>query len=549
VYQIAQIHSQARNKILAMIATPADVRLAIENDELEPCFQPVVELHTGLLGAFEILARWKHPQYGLILPDHFISLAEESGLIGLLTQQILRKAFLSAAELPSPLVLAVNVSPGQLHDPSLPDQIREVAEEGGFPLERLAIEITESALIDNLGMAQQIARRLKDMGCKLALDDFGTGYSSLLHLRALPFEVLKVDRRFVSSMSTKRGSRKIVAAIIGLGHSLDMRTIAEGVETEEQAQMLLRLNCNLGQGWLYGHPLPADQIPDMVKTAHWTPPPGFGMRGNQWVVSNLEAHPAQRLAQLQAIYDGAPVGLCFLDRNLRYVSINQRLADMNGTPMEAYMGKSVQEMIPEVFAEIEPQLRGALKGVAIQDVEFARPSNIPGEPGTTNVVSYQPALDEAGEVVGISVVVMDITKRKQIEAALRESEDHLRNMVELNPEIPWVMDSEGNYLDTSSRWTAITGMSKDKTRNLGWLEAVHPEDVESTMKVLLEALHSGKLVDIEYRVKSIDRGWIWMRARGSPRVGMTGKIVRWYGSLEDINDRKQMQAELHKSHA
>ena len=529
-----------------MIAALADVRLAIENDELEPYFQPVVELHSGRLTSFEILARWKHPQYGLILPDNFISLAEESGLIRLLTQQILRKAFLSAAELPSPLLLAVNVSPCQLHDPSLPGQIRKVAEEGGFPLERLGIEITESALMDNLGMAQQIARKLKDMGCKLALDDFGTGYSSLLHLQALPFDVLKVDHSFVSSMSTKRGSRKIVAAIIGLGQSLDMRTISEGVETEEQAQMLLRLNCNLGQGWLYGHPLPADQIPDMIKTAYWSPPPGFCMRGNQWVVSNLEAYPAQRLAQLQAIYDGAPVGLCFLDRDLRYVSINQRLADMNGLPMEAYMGKSVQEMIPEIFAEIEPQLRGALKGEAVQDVEFTRPSIMQGEPDVTNQVSYHPALDEAGEVVGISIVVIDITNRKQIEDALRKSEEHLRNMVELNPEIPWVMDSEGNNLDTSSRWTTITGLSKDKTRNLGWLEAVHPEDVEPTLKSLLEALHSGKPVDIEYRVKSIDRGWRWMRARGSPRVRASGNIVHWYGSLEDISDRKLMEEELRK---
>ena len=119
-------------------------------------------------------------------------------------------------------------------------------------------------------------------------------------------------------------------------------------------------------------------------------------------------------------------------------------------------------------------------------------------------------------------------------------------MVELNPEIPWVMDSEGNNLDVSSRWEQVTGLSKERARNLGWLEAVHPEDVEATMKALQEGLHSGKQIDIEYRVKSLDRGWRWMRSRGSPRVGPAGQIVRWYGSVEDVDDRKRLEDALRK---
>src|SRR5271166_6501748 len=129
-----------------MSADLATVRRALEDDELEPCFQPVVELHSGQLTGFEILARWKHPQLGLVLPENFISIAEENGLIGLLMRQILRKAFLSAKVIPTPLVLAVNVSPSQLHDAGLPGHIRTAAEEGGFPLDRLAVEITESGL-------------------------------------------------------------------------------------------------------------------------------------------------------------------------------------------------------------------------------------------------------------------------------------------------------------------------------------------------------------------------------------------------------------------
>jgi PAS domain S-box-containing protein len=531
-----------------MLVDLADVRRAIEDDELEPCFQPVVELHTGLLTGFEVLARWKHPQYGLVLPENFISLAEENGMIGLLMQQILRKAFVSAPALPALLALSVNVSPAQLHDMSLPGQIRELAEEGGFPLERLSIEITESGLIDNLELVKKIVYKLKDMGCKMYLDDFGTGYSSLRYLQAIPFDVLKIDRSFVISMTDKRESRKIVATIIGLGQSLDLITVAEGVETEEQAEMLLRLDCKMGQGWLFGRPLPADRIPQMVETASWMRSASFSMHGNNGTVSSLEALPAQRLSQLQAIYDGAPVGLCFLDCNLRYVSINQKLADMNGAPIAAYLGRKVEAMIPKVYPAIEQYLRRALKGEAIYGVEFLRPANDPGKPSATNLLSYQPALDEAGEVIGISVVVTDITERKQVEddkcAACKE---HLQYMVDLNPDIPWAMDSEGNNLDVSLRWVQETGLTKEQTRNLGWLAVLHPEEAEATMKKLREELRAGKPIDIEYRVRSVDRGWRWMRLRGTPSTESLGKIVHWYGSIEDIEDRKQMEEALREN--
>jgi EAL domain-containing protein (putative c-di-GMP-specific phosphodiesterase class I) len=247
-----------------MLVNPAEVRHAIESDAIQPCFQPVVDLRSARLTGFEVLTRWHHPTLGLVLPKNFIRVTEELGIIGILSRQILRKAFRSAAILPAGLTLAINVSPIQLRFRSLPTQIREAAEEAGLPLERLTIEVTESAILDNEEMALSIAHELKEMGCGLALDDFGTGYASLRHLVSLPFDQIKVDRSFISEMTTRPESRKIVAAVVGLGRSLGMNTLAEGVESSEQEAILIQVGCSLGQGWLYGHPLAADQIPMMI---------------------------------------------------------------------------------------------------------------------------------------------------------------------------------------------------------------------------------------------------------------------------------------------
>jgi len=517
-------------------STP-EVSRAISEGEFHPYFQPLVELRTGNLRGFELLARWNHPQNGWIPPDEFIPAAERDGWIDELTEVLLHKAFPVLASLSHTLSLAINISPHQLHNRRLPRQIETIASKAGFSMDRLVIEITESALADDMEQARTIAHELKEMGCGLALDDFGTGYSSLLHLQSLPFDELKVDRSFVSSMTEHRDSRKIVAAVIGLGQSLGMTTVAEGVETQEQAEMLLWLGTELGQGWLYGKPVPAEELMAVVSAPRPNVPSdlSYAMAGRVSSRS-LESLPAQRLAQLRAVYDGAPVGLTFLDCDLRYMNVNRRLADMNGRPMQDHLGRTVQEMIPELFPQVEPYLTRALKGESIAGVEITKPLNGPNG-GQTILVSYEPARDEAGEVIGISVAIMDVTRLKRAEAAYRSIEENFRNMMELSPQIPWVIDPQGAALDVSHRWLEITGMTGDEWKGMGWLNALHPDDRQPTLDAIQHATENMQLIDTEYRVSRPGHGWQWLRARGAPLIGENGKILSWYGCLDELDGK------------
>ncbi|HMI18612.1 MAG TPA: bifunctional diguanylate cyclase/phosphodiesterase [Sphingomonas sp.] len=234
----------------------AELRLAIEAGQIIPYYQPVVELATGALLGFECLARWLHPERGLIEPDVFIPLAEEHDLIDAITFGILHQACADMADWRPLLTLALNIAPQQLRDPKLAGKLRSAMVGSGVDPKRLVIEITESSLIADMDAARTTIAAFKRAGFVVALDDFGTGYASLRHLRELRFERIKIDRSFVRDIATS-DSAQIIRAILSIGRGLGLPVIAEGIETTDQLHALLQFGCTGGQGYLYGQPMSA----------------------------------------------------------------------------------------------------------------------------------------------------------------------------------------------------------------------------------------------------------------------------------------------------
>jgi len=528
-------------------SSPTELRRALDADEIVPYFQPLVELRTGRLKGFEALARWRHPVHGSISPDIFIPLAEESGLIGLLSQTLLRRVFSVAATVPGDLSISFNLSALQFHDRALPEQIYSAAQQAEFSLKRLILEITESALIDNIDQANSIAQELKALDIRLALDDFGTGYSSLRHLQALPFDEIKIDASFVRAMSNTRESRKIVAAVVGLGHSLGLTTVAEGIETKPQADTLLWLACDLGQGWLYGPPVPASDLPSFLSTEPIAPSSDLSTESSESVIPpHLEALPAQRLLQLQAIYDAAPVGLCFLDANMRYVSINKHLAEMNGVPIADHLGKYVPEVLPKFFPVIEPYLRRALAGETFRDLELTSPRLNSDGHFITLLLSYEPIRDEASEIIGVSVAAIDITSRKVSEEALRESESLMRAIFDAVPMGILISDASSGHImmsnpraETILRRPIAAGMNIEVYRQFNIFDA-DGRNLKAEEYPTVRAIQTGEITtpeDILYRRGDGTKAWV--RATAAPFRGKDGKIAGVILAIQDIDEARQ----------
>jgi PAS domain S-box-containing protein len=557
------------------------LRQALGSGQITPVFQPLLDLRTRRISGFEMLARWYDPVLGHLPPDQFIPIADAEGLLTPLTEQLLSQACAAAIHWPSHLTLAVNISPLQLEDASLPSRIERIAGQHGFALSRLEVEITEQALMGPIELVRSTVAQLKALGIVIVMDDFGVGHASLSRLKQLPFDKIKIDRSFVESMGSGPESAKIISAIIRLGLSLGVTTIAEGVEDQEQADKLATLGCAMSQGWLYGRPVSAEKVPALLEAARAlamgtsplsiVAPTEAGedaegkeyddeqdqppRKGSDRGMAALSAD--ERLDLLESIFHAAPVGLGYIGRDFRYVTVNDHFARLHGLSPSAFIGRTVRQSLPRLAPQIMAHLERSLASEA--RVEWETTADGPPDAGTCAgpaaadsaalahhprilLRTAQPVWNESGEIGGISVAILDITERKRTEARLTESEEDLRYTVELNPHIPWTCDPSGDMLTMSPRWHALTGNAPNQNLNERWIRYIHPDDLEATIAEFKQAIQSGEPLDSSFRLACADLGWRWMRSRAFPRRSAAGKILRWYGTLEDIHDRKLVEA-------
>jgi diguanylate cyclase (GGDEF)-like protein/PAS domain S-box-containing protein len=275
-YEIFDAAMHVRNINLLQMET--DLRHALERNEFEVYYQPVFCLETGKMCELEALIRWQHPARGMIKPQEFICIAEETGLIIPIGRWILAKACHQAAEWQkkfaefSNLSISVNLSAKQLMHPALVSQVGEILHESELAPAHLKLEVTESTVMENSETALSVLKELHALGISISTDDFGTGYSSLSYLHRFPFERLKIDRSFVGEMDADKKSEAIVRTILTLGQNLNLEIVAEGIENERQLQQLLALGCRLGQGYFFSKPIPANEIEKRLAGKSEKPP-------------------------------------------------------------------------------------------------------------------------------------------------------------------------------------------------------------------------------------------------------------------------------------
>lgn len=275
--QIAVYDQSLRATTIHRLELDTALRYALERDELVVHYQPVFDLATGKIAGTEALVRWQHPKYGLLSPDNFIPLAEDTGLIIQLGHIVLEKACRQLTDWHEqypelgPFTMAVNISGRQLSSPSLIPDLKNVVEITGINPAHLDLEITESLLMDDVEFSFEALTQLKELGFNIAVDDFGTGYSSLSYLRSFPVDHLKVDRSFVSGLSRHQGDEAIVVAIIRLAQTLGLKTVAEGVETADQLKRLRHHGCDFAQGFHLAIPMPPEHIGEIIGLSPFDP--------------------------------------------------------------------------------------------------------------------------------------------------------------------------------------------------------------------------------------------------------------------------------------
>lgn len=524
-----------------------ELHQALADKQFELHYQIQVDSTNRPVGA-ESLIRWRHPVRGLLGPNQFIGLAEESGLILSIGHWVLETA---CAQLKSwqedglkrELILAVNVSAKQFHQADFASQVIEMVGRYGIAPTLLKLELTESMLVDDIDRIIDTMSTLGSIGIQFSLDDFGTGYSSLQYLKRLPIDQLKIDLSFVKNIQHDHNDRSIVRTIVSMAQSLNLEVIAEGVENEEQRQILLSKGCTHFQGYLFSKPISIEHFDELL----------VRMSEKSSVTSQEESETntlhesllRQRDHHLLSVLDNMPAMIGYWDKNLRNRFGNKAYATWFGISPTQMLGRHIAEVLGERLTRLNmPYITGALRG---DRQVFERSIPAPDGKVRHSFAEYLPDIVD-GEVQGFFVQVTDISAMKQAEADKKRSEEKFKALFDSNQDA-LILVSEAGVIDCNH--SALVMFGCDALSDLVSVSAARlvVEDIQSescsdalAWQRIASVKALGK-VDFEAYAKRLDSGLIFpIRVRLSLVEFESRQVVQFV--LRDITERRKLMHAL-----
>jgi len=587
-----QFYAPSMNiKALEQLMLENNLHRALNREEFVLHYQPQVDLNTDQLAGMEVLIRWQHPDLGLISPAKFIPLAEETGLIVPIGEWVLRTACTQnrawqLAGLP-PLRIAVNLSARQFQQPNLVKTIAQILKETELEPQYLELEITESLVMQDIDFTVSILRELQKMGIKISMDDFGTGYSSLGSLMYFPLHILKIDQSFIRNLTTNQSNEAIVTSVISLAHGLDLKVIAEGVETLEQLEFLRSVKCDAVQGYFLSRPLSAEAATQfcLERTARLDQKRILGASSYPVRTVPLPPNELQRLEALcdYQIFDTTP--------EETFDELTRLAAQICQTPIalislingdrqwfKSKVGLTVTETPRDIAFCAYTILQKELFIVqdALNDERFASNPLVTSDPnirfyagaplinhdgfalGTLCVIDYVPRELNSEQAEALqtlasqAVTQMDlrcdltraIQKRKQVNKELHETRTMLDNAFEGISRL----DAQGRYIVVNRVYASTVGYQPEEMMGMEWQPTVYPEDLEKVMAAYQHMLIHGK-AEVEARGVRREGSVFHKQIMMIAVYDNQQKVIGHYCFMKDVTERKRVEDALLRAQA
>ncbi|WP_066315539.1 EAL domain-containing protein [Bacillus sp. FJAT-29814] len=521
-----------------------DLHRALQHHEFVLYYQPKVNLKTGKINGVEALIRWNHPELGLVLPETFIPIAEETGLIIPIGEWVLRAACSQGKTWRQQgfnTTVSVNLSPRQFTQSHLDETVARILKETGLDPQFLELEITES-MTANIERTIQTLHKLKKLGVRISIDDFGTGFSSLYYLQKFPVDTLKIDQSFVQSLQQNASDETIVKTIISMAHNLNLSVVGEGIETKGQLVFLQQYLCDEGQGYFFTQPVPAAELErHAVQIQQVVSEFGLPQDVNErmWAEELVRA-ARQELNETIRMQQGMTFKFKKINGQFIHTLCDGELLYRIGLNPSLVVGKCLTDIFPEVYSkEKEVFYQRAWDGEEHVSYE-----------GEVNGVTYLAALSpikRGGEVVEVIASCVDITERKKMEQALVDSENKYKLITENMTDLINLYDIQGKCLYASPSHQSVLGYSPQLFEGNHTREFVHPEDILIMMERFYEVIRTKSTSKAELRLLHANGDWRLFDCAATPVIDEVGKVAHVMIVGKDITKTRQAEERLWQS--